>query len=261
MRMITRAVFAVSIAIATGTALAATPATGLGQSWPNASDVSTSPNFHVYVFALGGVKYIQVNDLNGNVLGSVGTAGGQFITLPIGRYAQQVATPSQPAAVTTDATPAAAPATVYNDGTTAVTATPMTDGTMALSAAAANQPCNDPVDCSMKGVTGQSNAISATTPATVYNNRATAMTAAPMSGGTMTPAATSQPCDDPVDCSMKGVTGQSNAASAAAPATVYNNRSTAVTAAPMTGGTMTPAAASQPCDDPVDCSMKGITGQ
>lgn len=155
MNMLTRAVFAASIAIATGTAMAATPATGLGQSWPNASDVSTNPNFHVYVFALGGVKYIQVNDTNGNVLGSVGTSGGQFITLPIGRYAQQVVTPSQPASASTSATPAASAAVVYNDGTTTVTATPLSDGTMTLSAALAQTPCDDPVDCSMKGITGQ----------------------------------------------------------------------------------------------------------
>ncbi|MFK2929851.1 hypothetical protein ISP14_03505 [Dyella agri] len=142
------------MAVATGTALAATPATGLGQSWPNASDVSTNPNFHVYVFAMGGVQYIQVNDLNGNVLGSVGTAGGQFITLPIGRFAQQVVTPSQPASASTTAAAAATPATVYADGTTTVTATPLNDGTVRLNAMAAAQPCTDPIDCNMKGITG-----------------------------------------------------------------------------------------------------------
>lgn len=155
MRMFTRAIFAASIAIATGTAMAATPATGLGQAWPNASDVSTNPNFHVYVFTLGGVKYIQVNDTNGNVLGSVGTAGGQFITLPIGQFAQQVATPSQPASVATSAAPAAAPAVVYNDGTTTMTATMLKDGTMSLRALASQPPCGDPIDCNMKGITGQ----------------------------------------------------------------------------------------------------------
>ena len=152
MRMLTRAIFAASFAIATGAAFAATPATGLGQSWPNAQDVSTNPNFHVYVFAMGGVQYIQVNDLNGNVLGSVGTAGGQFITLPIGRFAQQVVTPSQPASAPSPATAVASPTAVYNDGTTTVTATPLSDGTMSLNAAAAPGTCTDPVDCSMKGI-------------------------------------------------------------------------------------------------------------
>lgn len=154
MRLLTRAVFAASIAVATGAALAATPATGLGQSQPNAADLSTNSNFHVYVFSLGGVEYIQVNDLNGNVLGSVGTAGGQFITLPIGQFAQQVATTSQPATASLTAAPVASPATVYNDGTTVVTATPLNDGTVRLNAAASQVPC-DPIDCSMKGITGQ----------------------------------------------------------------------------------------------------------
>jgi len=149
MRMLTRAILAASIAVASATAMAATPATGLGQAWPNASDVSTNPNFHVYVFVLGGIEYIQVNDMNGNVLGSVGTAGGQFITLPIGRFAQQVVTPSQPASATITATPVGTASTVYNDGTTTVTATPLSDGTLQLNAATT---CSDPIDCNMKGI-------------------------------------------------------------------------------------------------------------
>lgn len=134
--------------------MAASPATGLGQSWPNASDVSTNPNFHVYVFSMGGIRYIQVNDTNGNVLGSVGTAGGQFITLPIGRFAQQVTTPSQPASAPTTATPTATATPVYNDGQTAVTATPLSDGTLRLNAASAQSTC-DPIDCNIKGISAQ----------------------------------------------------------------------------------------------------------
>ena len=48
-----------------GTAFAQPPATGLGQSWPNTTDVSANPNWHAYVFVLGGIKYVQTNDLNG----------------------------------------------------------------------------------------------------------------------------------------------------------------------------------------------------
>lgn len=151
---LTRAVLAVLLLAVTGSAMAATPATGLGQAWPNATDYSTNPNFHVYVFSLGGVQYIQVNDTNGNVLGSVGTASGQFITLPIGRFAQQVATPSQAPTASTSATPTAAPTSVYNDGTTAVTATPLSDGTMRLNAATAQMAC-DPIDCNIKGIAAQ----------------------------------------------------------------------------------------------------------
>jgi len=93
---------------------------------------------------MGGVKYIQVNDANGNVIGAVGTSNGQFITLPIGAFSQLVSTPQQPAAVAPTAQPATAPTTVYNDTAVQVTATPQTDGTVQLMATSA---C-DPVQCS-----------------------------------------------------------------------------------------------------------------
>jgi hypothetical protein len=126
-----------------GAAIAAQPsASGLGQSWPNASDVSSNPNFHAYVFTLGGIQYVQINDANGNVLGAVGSANGQFITLPIGQFSQLVTTPQQGPAVT-PAAAAAAPTTVYQDSATTVTATPLKDGTMQLMAACSG----DPVTC------------------------------------------------------------------------------------------------------------------
>ena len=123
------------------------PSTGLGQAWPNATDVSVSTHYHAYVFVLGGVKYIQVNDATGTVLGSIGTSGGQFITLPIGKFAQLVSTPQQPAATSSSATPIASPTTVYNDGQTTITATPMNDGSTLLSAVLAAT-CDDPAACS-----------------------------------------------------------------------------------------------------------------
>ena len=110
------------------------PASGLGQSWPNASDVSSSPNFHAYVFTLGGIQFVQINDLNGNVIGAVGSSNGQFITLPVGRFSQLVSTPQQAPAVPTTATPTASPTTVYQDSATTVTATSLSDGTMQLRA-------------------------------------------------------------------------------------------------------------------------------
>lgn len=145
-----RAIFAALLTMGLASAVSAStpPATGLGQAWPNAPDVSVNPNYHAYVFMLGGIQYIQVNDLNGNVLGSVGTAAGQFITLPIGKFAQLVTTPQQPAATTSNATPVAAPTTVYNDGTTTITATPMSDGTTRLYVVAI---CTDPASCGSKG--------------------------------------------------------------------------------------------------------------
>jgi len=148
MHLLSRAVFGVGLAVGLcGTAVAASPSTGLGQSWPNAPDVSTNPNFHVYVFDFGGIRYIQVNDINGNVLGSVGSAGGTFLTLPIGRYANLVDTPSQPATLPAATQPAAAPKPIYDDGTTAITVTPLSNGAMQLRAA---DTCGDPVTCNIK---------------------------------------------------------------------------------------------------------------
>jgi len=121
-------------------AAAEPPATGLGQAWPNATDVSASPNWHVYVFVLNGIKYVQVNDLNGNVIGAIGTAGGQFITLPVGQ-SHYVSTPQQRAARVS-----AVPTTVYNDGSTAITATPQSNGTTALSVFS-SAICTDPEQC------------------------------------------------------------------------------------------------------------------
>ncbi|EIL88042.1 hypothetical protein UU5_17797 [Rhodanobacter sp. 115] len=151
------AVVGLSMIGATGVAMAANPpSSGLGQAWPNAADVSASPHWHAYVFTLGGVKYIQVNDLNGNVLGAIGTANGQFITLPIGAFSQLVSTPQQPAANTqavAAAAPAAAPTTVYKDTTTQITATPMSNGTVMLKAVdtGGGGYC-DPIVCATQGI-------------------------------------------------------------------------------------------------------------
>lgn len=144
-----QAVFAGVLALATCTQAWAVdpPSAGLGQSWPNAADVSSNPDLHAYVFMLRGVKYVQVNDINGNVLGAVGTANGEFITLPIGRFSSLVSTPQEPVDDTTVAAPAATPTTVYQDDTTAITATPLIDGTMQLKAASK---CDDPMECSSR---------------------------------------------------------------------------------------------------------------
>jgi hypothetical protein len=107
-----------------------TPATGLGQAWPNAADVSANSHYHVYVFVLNGIKYIQVNDLNGTVHAAVGTANGTSIVLPIGVDSQNVATPP-PSTTTSSSLPSSSSSTqtVYSDDTTTVTATPQSDGT------------------------------------------------------------------------------------------------------------------------------------
>lgn len=144
---IKRAVLAMGFAVGmSGAAWAGAPATtGLGQAWPNATDTSVNPHFHAYVFVIGGIQYIQINDSAGHVLGAVGSAGGQYIVLPVGKFARLVSTPQQSAK--TAATPMASPTSVYNDGVTSITATPMSDGTTALVTSAM---C-DPVDCNSRG--------------------------------------------------------------------------------------------------------------
>lgn len=146
MQKLTRAALGMFLGLGLSGLVAAAepPATGLGQAWPNAVDVSLSPNWHVYVFVLNGIKYIQVNDLNGNVIGAVGTAGGQFITLPMGQAAQYVSTSQQRAANTPSATTTT---TVYRDNSTVITATPNSSGMVVLHAASTDT-CTDPVECS-----------------------------------------------------------------------------------------------------------------
>src|SRR5690242_15841580 len=112
-------------------ALAAEPSgTGLGQSWPNAQDVSASVHWHVYAFNNNGIRYIQVNDLNGNVRVAFATANGQFLVLPMGRNANSISTPQQ-RAVTSNTVVALSDytETVYRDGSIRLEAVPMSDGT------------------------------------------------------------------------------------------------------------------------------------
>ena len=125
----------------TSTAIAQTaaPATGLGQAWPNATDVSASPNWHVYVFRLHGIKYIQINDLSGTVHTAIGTANGATIVLPVGVDAQNVKTTA--AAVSSTAQ------VVYSDASTTVTATPQSSGTTVFTVQSQEESCPEG-DCS-----------------------------------------------------------------------------------------------------------------
>lgn len=152
MQRLSRATLAMFLTLGvSGIAIAGNPpATGLGESWPNTIDVSASPNWHVYVFVLNGVKYVQVNDLNGHVLGAIGTAGGQFITLPIGQSAQSVSTPQQAAVNRATAKAAAAPTTVYQDGSTVITVTPQNNGSPTIKATVTDV-CQDPSYCGAGG--------------------------------------------------------------------------------------------------------------
>jgi hypothetical protein len=135
-----KALFVGFVAIGlTSTAFAqtSTPATGLGQSWPNAADQSASSNWHVYVFLLNGVKYIQINDLNGTVHAAMAAANGTVVVLPMGVDSQNV----QAAALTASSSAQ----TIYRDATTTVTATPQSNGTTKF--IADTQTC-DALNCS-----------------------------------------------------------------------------------------------------------------
>jgi hypothetical protein len=133
------AVLAPASAIAQGAA----PASGLGQSWPNATDVSASPHWHVYVFERNGIRYVQINDLSGKVRAAFARSGGSFLALPVGVDASRVATPQEPLAATTQAGEI-----VYQDATTKVLVSPQPDGTTRVYAADGD--CKDPIECSSR---------------------------------------------------------------------------------------------------------------
>lgn len=147
--MLRKAALAGLLAFALSTsALAAgpSPSSGLGESWPNATDVSTSPRWHVYVFQRDGIRYIQVNDLNGKVRAALATSNGEFLVLPIGSDAEHVNTPQQSAAANTTADAQTASEQVYNDGAVQLSVKPQANGVMLLSA---SNGCtaNDPLGC------------------------------------------------------------------------------------------------------------------
>lgn len=137
---------AFGIAGLSGSAWAQQPATqstpgqsGLGQSWPNARDVSSSPNWHVYVFDRDGIRYIQINDLNGTVRGAFAVANGQFLVLPMGRDAAHISTPQKPLS-TINTTPSE---TIYRDKATQVQLAPQHNGAIHVRA----MDCGDPINC------------------------------------------------------------------------------------------------------------------
>lgn len=128
------------LAIGMSTAAVATdvPSSGLGQSWPNATDVSANPHWHVYVFVKDGVRYVQVNDTNGGVHGAVAAAGGEVLVLPIGSDAQNVTT-------STTASTASSGETVYSDSSLTINAAVQPTGAVQLRVVT---DCHDPVECS-----------------------------------------------------------------------------------------------------------------
>lgn len=136
----------VFVAVLSASVMAGVPSpTGLGQSWPNATDVSASPHYHVYVFVRDGIRYIQINDLNGIVHGAVAEADNAVLVLPLGVDASYVTTSHSNSAIT------AAPATnttetVYSDSATQVTATTENSGVVLLHIITPDI-CTNPEEC------------------------------------------------------------------------------------------------------------------
>jgi hypothetical protein len=143
-------IFAVTVFVS-GAALADSPdSSGLGQSWPNAPDLSSSPHYHVFVFVKDGVRFIQVNDAAGRVRGALATAGDQMLVLPMGT-ATQFVIQNTPAA-NAPAAPAASAEPVYQDDEVSITAQPQRNGTLRLLAASA---CKDPITCNTQIISSQ----------------------------------------------------------------------------------------------------------
>lgn len=129
-----------------GAAHAQTALSGLGQSWPNATDVSASPNYHVYVFQRGTTRYIQVNDASGKVRGAVARTPYALVGTPVGSDAAGVSTPDEPL----DTPAGGTSETVYNDGTVQVKAATQADGTVRITAFLAGE-CPTVRDCNGHG--------------------------------------------------------------------------------------------------------------
>jgi hypothetical protein len=111
--------------------------TGLGESWPNATDVSANPNWHAYVFQKDGVRYIQINDRNGTVHAAFGKAGEMVFALPVGVDAQRVD-------VIDALNPQGVAETIYQDESVTIEAVLQSDGVMKI---ATKNGCGDPLNC------------------------------------------------------------------------------------------------------------------
>lgn len=143
---IKRAVLAVVLSVVfSSAAWSAAPSTGLGQAWPNATDVSLSPHYHVYRFVRDGIQYIQVNDLGGTVHAAVAAANGTVLVLPIGVDAAKAKSAATDTAASTSTTE-----TVYRDANVSVSAAPQMDGSVQILATpkTSAQTCSNPGECS-----------------------------------------------------------------------------------------------------------------
>lgn len=128
------------------TAVHAQTALSLGQASNSAvDDVSSSANYHVYVFTRGTTRYIQVNDASGAVRGAFAVTPYKAVGLPIGSDAAGVSTPDEPLPAPASTTGE----TVYSDSTTHVFVAPQPGGTLRINLLIGD--CKDPTECSSHG--------------------------------------------------------------------------------------------------------------
>jgi len=185
LRLVSRkAVMSVLLAaiLSTSSLASQSPATGLGQSWPNAADVSVSPHYHVYIFVRDGIRYIQVNDSNGTVRGAVAIADHVVLVLPVGVDAASVITaPSTTSAQLARTSGATNSETVYSDSTVQISAAPQNTGAVQLTVT----PMDASGTCTAFNCTGGSGASSVPDTCTAFNCTGGSVTA-PISNSTCT---------------------------------------------------------------------------
>lgn len=87
--------------------------TGLGESLPKTSDLSSDPQWQVYEFERDGIRYLQINDGANTARAAIGQIGATAWVLPIGRDADHVA-------IQAGASAAVAGRVVYRDETVEV---------------------------------------------------------------------------------------------------------------------------------------------
>jgi hypothetical protein len=143
-RLAALGILAVALASISALATGGLPSTGLGQSWPNATDMSASPRWHVYVFERNGIRYVQINDLGGRVRAAFAASNGNFLVLPLGADAAHVATPQEPQS----AVAGTKGEVVYHDASVSVMVAPLANG--ATGVFVANGDCKDPIECSSR---------------------------------------------------------------------------------------------------------------
>ena len=69
---------------------------GLGKSAPPATNLAVDPEWQVYEFERGGIRYTQINDSGGNVRAAVGRVDGVFWVMPIGSDTDRVSVQALP---------------------------------------------------------------------------------------------------------------------------------------------------------------------